>query len=88
MSIVRIESASASSGNNRRDGFEQDLEIEPEVLALNVLHIQLDLFLKIDFAASKNLPEASQAGRGCEAAAVGWLVEGDLARQRWPWADQ
>src|SRR5690606_36365094 len=70
------------AGDDRDRRFEHDEHVEPEVLVLDVPHVQLDRLVEVRRAAPRDLPPAGQAGQGIQALAVPRLVHVDLVLDR------
>ena len=67
------------SGEDTRDGAQQDFPIERQRPVVNVLHIHFHPSLEIDVVAAGDGPQAGEPGTHTEAAALPALVVVDLA---------
>jgi len=79
----------AFAGDHAADGFEDDFEVEPEIVVEDVPGVQVDAFLVVDgVAAFGDLPEAGDAGLdGTVDAAVFTVVITKLLMYDRPGAD-
>src|SRR5216684_2681815 len=78
----------AFAEQNRRDSRQEQLDIQPETLAFDVLQVQLHLLRKGNVAAPAHLPNTGQAGCYVQTTPVGQRVEPHFARHGRPWTDQ
>ena len=70
------------------DGLEQEFDIHPHGLGLDIFHIQLHLLLEGDLRTARDLPGAGDAGDDLEPAAVGQGILIDLRGHRGARTDQ
>src|SRR5581483_9275288 len=73
-----MELVCAARGEEGGDGFEEDFEVEPGGPVFDVIEVKHHHFVKGEFAASTDLPEASHAGRDFEPPFVPIFVFGDF----------
>src|ERR1035437_5925387 len=77
-----------SPGQHSRDGPGDDLEVEPERPAVDVLQILLDPVIELGFAAATDLPEPRHARLHGYSAAVPDVIVGHFAGERWTRSNQ
>src|SRR5262249_61800782 len=84
VACARVVSARAAAGDHGWKGGEQNLQIEQQRPALDVLDVELDPVLELDLVAARDLPQTGDARPHAESPAVVELVLLDFGRHRGP----
>src|SRR5260370_25482906 len=77
-------SGGAKTFQNRGDGSNEDLQVQPNRAAIDVLHVQFHPPFKGNRGSPADLPEAGNPRADTEAAAVPILVKTSIIPQRQP----